>query len=143
MALQNAMKTRQEAGFADLLLHQTLLNERVKELKNGAYRAGFWYEGPDLESATKEEVEALSAYISKALMRLGRGWMLHAEMMRKPAEGYTAGHFAEPTNLLIDLERHYFHKQEGRHFETKIALFFSYLPPLLEQSGKAKKMVIF
>ncbi|MDR2779714.1 MAG: hypothetical protein LBB28_01150, partial [Synergistaceae bacterium] len=143
MSVQNAMKTRQEPGFADLLLYQTLINERVIELKNGAYLAGFWYAGPDLESAAKEEVEALSAYIGRALMRLGRGWMLHAEMVRKPAEGYPAGRFTEPTNLLIDLERHYFHKREGRHFETKIALFFTYLPPLLEQSGKAKKAAEF
>ncbi|MDR3353842.1 MAG: hypothetical protein LBO21_02240 [Synergistaceae bacterium] len=135
MGSQDMMKTKQEPGFADLLLYQTLINERVIEMKNGAYLAGFWYEGPDLESATKEEAEALSAYISKALMRLGRGWMLHAEMVRKPAEGYPAGRFTEPTNLLIDLERHYFHQQEGRHYEAKIALFFSYLPPILEQSA--------
>jgi type IV secretion system protein VirB4 len=143
MGSLDTMKTRQEPGFADLLQYQTLINERVIELKNGAYLAGFWYEGPDLESATKEEAEALSAYISKALMRLGRGWMLYAEMVRKPAEGYPAGFFEEPTNLLIDLERHYFHQQEGRHYETKIALFFTYLPPMLEQSGKAKKIAGF
>ncbi|MCL2010849.1 MAG: DUF87 domain-containing protein, partial [Synergistaceae bacterium] len=143
MSVVNSMKTKQELGFADLLLYQTLVSENVIELKNGAFLAGFWYTGPDLESATKEEVEALSAYIGKALMRLGRGWMLHAEMVRKSAEGYPAGFFREPTNYLIDLERHYFHKQEGRHFETKIALFFTYLPPVMEQSGKARRLANF
>jgi type IV secretion system protein VirB4 len=125
------------------VLYQTLISEDVIELKNGGYLAGFWYTGPDLESATKEEVEALSTYIGKALMRLGRGWMLHVEMVRKPAEGYPAGFFSEPTNYLIDLERHYFHQQEGRHFETKIALFFTYLPPVLVQSGKARLLANF
>jgi type IV secretion system protein VirB4 len=143
MGVQNAMKTKQESGFADLLLYQTLISESVIEMKNGALMAGFWYTGPDLESATKEEIEALSAYISRALMRLGHGWMLHAEMIRKPAEGYPGGDFQEPTNYLIDVERHYFHRQEGRHFETKIALFFTYLPPILEQSGRAKKAANF
>ncbi|MDR0653533.1 MAG: DUF87 domain-containing protein [Synergistaceae bacterium] len=143
MSVQNSMKTKQEPGFADLLLYQTLISEDVIEMKNGSLLAGFWYTGPDLESATKEEVESLSAYISRALMRLGRGWMLHAEMVRKPAEGYPAGDFSEPTNFLIDMERHYFHRQEGLHFETKIALFFTYLPPILEQSGKAKKIAGF
>jgi type IV secretion system protein VirB4 len=137
------MKTKQELGFADLLLYQTLVSEGVIEMKNGALIAGYWYTGPDLESATKEEVEALSAYISRALMRLGNGWMLHVEMVRKPAEGYPAGCFKEPTNILIDVERRYFHNKEGRHFETKIALFFTYLPPVLEQSGCAKKIVNF
>ena len=88
MGVVNAMKTKQELCFSDLLLYQTLVSEGVIEMKNGSFIAGFWYDGPDLESATKEEVESLSAYISRALMRLGRGWMLHAEMIRKPAEGY-------------------------------------------------------
>jgi type IV secretion system protein VirB4 len=143
MSVQNAMKTKQELGFADLLLYQTLVSENVIEMKNGAFLAGFWYVGPDLESATKEEVEALSAYISRALMRLDSGWTLHVELMRKPAEGYPEGFFTEPTNLLIDIERRYFHQQEGRHFETKIALFFTYLPPVLEQSGRARKVASF
>jgi type IV secretion system protein VirB4 len=143
MSVQNSMKTTQDLGFSDLLLFQTLVSESVMEMKNGSLLAGYWYEGPDLESATKEEVEALSAYISRALMRLGRGWMLHVEMIRKPAEGYPSGSFMEPTNMLIDLERHYFYREEGKHFETKIALFFTYLPPLIEQSGRVKKLLAF
>ena len=85
MSVVNAMKTKQELGFSDLLLYRTLVSENVIEMKNGSFLAGFWYEGPDMESATKEETEALSAYISRALMRLDNGWMLHAEMTRKPS----------------------------------------------------------
>jgi type IV secretion system protein VirB4 len=69
--------------------------------------------------------------------------MLHVEMMRKPAAGYPGGYFSEPTNCLIDVERRHFHKQEGRHFETKIALFFTYLPPLLGQSGIVRRAADF
>lgn len=137
------MKTKQaeqKLGFSDLLLYQTLVSEGVVEMKNGALLAGWWFEGPDLESATKEEVEALSAYINRALMRLGRGWMLHVELVRKPTDRYPAGHFEEPTNMLIDLERHYFYRREGGHYESRIAVFITYLPPLLEQSGKARKI---
>ena len=83
MSVQSTMKTKQELGFSDLLMYQTHITESVIEMKNGALLAGFWHKGPDLESATKEEVEALSVYISKALMRLGRGWMLHAEMIAR------------------------------------------------------------
>ena len=143
MSVVNAMKTKQELGFSDLLLYRTLVTENVIEMKNGSFLAGFWYGGPDMESATKEETEALSAYISRALMRLDNGWMLHAEMTRKPSEGYPNGFFSEPTNILIDAERKYFHGEEGRHFETKTALFFTYLPPALERSGIMKKMTKF
>ena len=140
------MKTKQveqKLGFADLLLYQTLVSEQAIEMKNGSLLAGWWFDGPDLESATTEEVEALSAYINRALVRLGHGWMLHVEMVRKQAGGYPSGSFSEPTNMLIDIERNYFYKSEGGHFETKIALFATYLPPLLEQSGKAKKVENF
>jgi type IV secretion system protein VirB4 len=143
MSVINAMKTKHELGFSDLLLYDTLVTENVIEMKNGSFLAGFWYEGPDMESATREEAEALPAYISRALMRLDKGWMLHAEMTRKPAEGYPTGDFSEPTNILIDAERKYFHGKEGRHFETKTALFFTYLPPVLEQSGAVKKISKF
>ncbi len=137
------MNTNQTPGFADLLLYQTLVSEGVIEMKNGALLAGWWMEGPDLESATKEEIEALSAYVNRALLRLGRGWMLHVEMVRKPAGGYPTGYFEEPTNLLIDVERHFQYRREGGHYETRIALFATYLPPLLEQSSRMKRIADF
>jgi len=136
-------KTKQELGFADILTYLTLVNEGVIECKNNALLAGFWYEGPDLESATTEEVEVLTAFISRAFTRFGEGWMLHVEMIRKPAEKYPVGFFKEPTNILIDAERAHFHKQEGSHFESKIALFFTYIPPIYERSSALRKVVNF
>jgi len=143
MSVQGSMTTRQDMGLSELLPYQTLVEEDVMELKNGSLLAGFWYSGPDLESATKEEVEALSAYVNRAFARLGKGWMIHFEMIRKPAEGYPDGFFEEPANLLIDIERNVQHQQEGRHFETKIALFLTYFPPVFERSGKARKAINF
>ena len=67
MGVKNSMRTKQELGLADLLLYQTLISEDVIEMKNGALLAGFWYEGPDLESATKEEVEAGQTHQSKPI----------------------------------------------------------------------------
>ena len=143
MSVVHAMKTRQELGFSEYLPYRTLVTENVVELKNGALLAGFRYTGPDLESATKEEMEALSAYISRAFLRFGKGWMVHVEMLRKAAGGYPEGDFEEPTNLLIDLERYAYHQAEGGHFETRLAIFFTCLPPLLERSGKLRKALNF
>ena len=140
---KESTRKQQDMGLSEYLLYQTLVEEDVMELKNGSLLAGFWYTGPDLESATKEEVEALSAYVNRAFARLGKGWMIHFEMIRKPAEGYPEGFFEEPTNLIIELERFSQHQQEGRHFETKIALFLTYLPPVFERSGKARKVINF
>jgi type IV secretion system protein VirB4 len=143
MSIKGMAKTQQDMGLSELLLYQTLIEEDVMELKNGSLLSGFWYTGPDLESATKEEIEALSAYVNRAFARLGKGWMIHFEMIRKPAEGYPEGFFTEPINMIIDLERFAQHQQEGRHFETKIALFFTYLPPIFEQSGGARNVMNF
>ena len=143
MSVVHAMKTRQELGFSEYLPYRTLVTEKVVELKNGALLAGFRYTGPDLESATKEEMEALSAYIGRAFLRFGKGWMVHVEMLRKAAGGYPEGDFEEPTNLLIDLERYAYHQAEGGHFETRLAIFFTCLPPLLERSGKLRKALNF
>lgn len=137
--IQNANRTKQELGFSEILTYQTLISEGVVHCKNGAFLAGFWYEGPDLESATKEEIEALTAFVSRSFLRFGAGWMLHVEMIRKPAETYPEGYFKEPTNFLIDIERRKQHQQEGGHFETKMGIFFTYLPPVFEQSGKLRK----
>jgi len=139
----NASKTRQEVGFADYLTYQTLLTENVVQCKNGALLAGFWYDGPDLESATPEEIEYLIAHVNRSFVHFGRGWMLHVEMIRKKADTYPNRYFKEPTNLLIDVEREEQHKQEEAHFETKIALFFTYLPPFYEQSGIFRKIANF
>ena len=72
------MKTKHEPGFADLLLYQTLVSEDVIEMKNGSLLAGFWYTGPNLESATKEKVEALSTYINSAIMNTFAGFVQRA-----------------------------------------------------------------
>jgi len=139
----NTNQTKQEIGFSELLTYQTLLTEKVIHCKNGALLGGFWYEGPDLESATKEEIEWLTMSTSRAFQRFGNGWMLHMEMIRKTADSYPSGSFKEPTNFMIDAERRQQHKREGGHFETKIALFFTYLPPRIEQSGFLRKAYNF
>lgn len=115
----------------------------VLALKNGSYLVGWRYTGPDYESATKEEIEHLSAMANSALRRLGNGWMTHFESLRKPADAYPGSHFREPTNMLIDLEREEQHKAEGAHFETMHFVFFTWLPPAIEQSGLYRKILNF
>ena len=68
MSVVHAMKTRQELGFSEYLPYRTLVTEKVVELKNGALLAGFRYTGPDLESATKEEIKTLSTYIGRTFL---------------------------------------------------------------------------
>jgi type IV secretion system protein VirB4 len=132
-----------ERGFADYLAYSHIIPPGVVAMKNGSYLIGYLCEGPDLESATMEEIEHLHAMTNSAMRRLGNGWMIHFESVRKPADGYPANHFTEPVNRLIDLERSAQHRAEGAHFETLHFLFFTYLPPALEKSGLYRKVVEF
>jgi type IV secretion system protein VirB4 len=141
--LNNGMVSKGERGFSDYLVYSHMAAPGVAALKNGSYMAGWLYEGPDLESATVEEIEHLHAMTNNALRRLGNGWMIHFESVRKPADAYPANHFMEPVNRLIDLERSYQHKAEGAHFETLHFMFFTYLPPAIEKSGLYRKIVEF
>lgn len=132
-----------ERGFSDYLVYSHMAAPGVVALKNGSFLMGYRYKGPDFESATKVEIEHLAAMTNNALRRLGNGWMVHFEMIRKPADAYPTNHFTEPTNMLIDLEREAQHKMEGAHFETMNFVFFTYLPPAIEKSGVYRKVVDF
>ena len=132
-----------ERGFADYLAYSHMAAPGVVALKNGSFLIGYRYKGPDFESATKVEIEHLAAMTNNALRRLGNGWMVHFEAIRKPADAYPTNHFMEPTNLLIDMERETQHRLEGAHFETMNFVFFTYLPPAIEKSSVYKKLINF
>ena len=136
----NSSPAKGERGFADYLAYAYMAAPGVLSLKNGSYMVAYRYTGPDLGSATTEEIEHLTAMTNNAMRRLGNGWMAHFESIRRPADAYPTNHFTEPTNMLIDLEREMQHKAEGAHFETSHFMFFTYLPPAIEKSGLYRKV---
>ena len=92
-------------GLADLLNYAALVDEGICLLKDGALLAAWSYAGPDLESASHEELAVLSSQVNSALARLGNGWMLHVDAIRQPSVGYPqVGAFPDPTMRLIDEE---------------------------------------
>lgn len=131
-ALRSLAPTAPGRGFDDLLNFQALVGEGVVRLKDGGLLAGFWFDGPDHESATDEELDHLSATVNMALRRLGTGWMLHVEAIRRRANDYISGVFTEVVDDLIDRER----RANAGHFRTDFACFITYRPPAHE-SGSA------
>lgn len=127
--------TPADAGLAEELLYERLLSEpdgdfpvvpALMALKNGALMAGFWYEGPDLEAATRSEVGQVCSAIHNALEPLGSlgGWVLHFECIRRRARGYVAASGnAAPIDQLCDEER----RDGATYFETHHALFITFL----------------
>jgi type IV secretion system protein VirB4 len=115
----------------DLLNYGILADEGILLLKDGAFHGGWYYAGPDLDSASHEELAAQSARVNSALATLGNGWMLNVDAHRKPAGAYPLGaeHFPDPTTRLIEEERDIKYAEHGRHYESVYALTLTYKPP--------------
>lgn len=132
--LKTKKASQEKVGMSEFLRYSHMVTPEVVMLKDGGLMAGFWLEGPDLESSTFAELEYLSEQMVRVLSALDTRWMLHFEFFRRDAHDYPRGSFSETTTKIIDLERLAQFKQEGRHIESKQALFVTYVPPGFEQS---------
>lgn len=122
------LKPRSEPALFDLLPWETLIDEGVLRLADGALLSAFEVRGPDVVSAGPDELEALSSTWVKALQPLGDGWMVHLEAQRFPAPGYPApGAFPDPFSRALDQERRQAFEQ-GDHLVTHSYLAVTYKP---------------
>lgn len=128
---------RKVYGLPELLLYATLVDDGVLLLQNGALMAVWSYHGPDLASATHDEMATISSHVND-LLRLGTGWMVQADAIRSFAPGYPDdGNFPDAVSRLIDEERRQQFTAEGRHLESEYFLALTYLPPF-EKEEKIK-----
>ena len=121
---------KQPQGFADLLNAFALVSEGVLLQKDGSLLATWRYEGPDMESATADEMAVLGSQVAGALRDLGNGWMVQADALRRPEPGYPErGAFPDTTSLLIDEERRRQYETAGTTYESLYLFSVCYLPP--------------
>jgi type IV secretion/conjugal transfer VirB4 family ATPase len=117
-------------GLADLLGWLHLVGRGTMLQKDGSFLTGWRYRGPDLASATAEELDALSAHLNDALLPYGDGWMFHVDFKRRPALGYApAGAFPDAVTRLVDEERRRAYESSSTHFVSESFLVVTYLPP--------------
>lgn len=117
-------------GLDDLVNYAALLAPGVLLGKDGSLLTAWHFRGPDLEYASPEEIERLSAQVSAAFTRCSDGWMLHLDLLRLPVTEYLPpGAFPDPTSALIDEERRRAFHRMGHHFRTVAALTLTYCPP--------------
>jgi type IV secretion system protein TrbE len=120
-------------GAADLYNYAALVDEGLVLCKDGSLLAGFFYRGPDSQSATPAELNYLTRRLNAALAKLGAGFALWVDAVRLPTAGYprpSASFFPDAATRAIDEERRRQFLAEGAHFETEYALLVSYMPPL-------------
>jgi type IV secretion system protein TrbE len=124
-------------GLADLLLPFALVEDGILLQQDGSLLAAWSYRGPDMYSATHTEMQALSARLNSVL-KLGSGWMIHADLIRSRAPGYPErAAFPQVVTGVIDDERRQQFSDEGAHFESEHYLALTYLPPI-ESEEKVK-----
>ncbi len=120
---------RRPAALADHLPWAALVDPGVVLNKDGSLLCGFRFRGPDLESATEDELMAVRARLNNALKRLGTGWCLHMEARRRPAAAYPESAFDLDVAWLIDAERRARFENADPAFETEFRLALTWLPP--------------
>ena len=114
--------------LSDHLPWALLAEPHIVVNKNGSFLATFRYRGPDLFSATKHELIAVSARFNNALKRLSGGWALYADDQRIRADEYPETEWPDPVSHVLDAERAAFFR-ETAHFENEYFLTLVYLPP--------------
>jgi type IV secretion system protein VirB4 len=120
---------RRPAALADHLPWAALVAPGVVLNKDGSFLSALRFRGPDLESATEDELMAVRARLNNALRRLGAGWCLHMEARRRPAEAYPEGVFDVDVAWLVDAERRRGFEAADPAWETDYRLGLTWLPP--------------
>jgi len=130
-------------ALADLLVYAAMVADGIVVGKNGSLMAAWTYRGTDNASSTDEHREMTSLRINQALSKLGSGWMMHVDAVRRPAPSYPnegLSHFPDPVSAAIEEERRRFFEQLGTMYEGYFVLTITYFPPLLAQSRFVEMM---
>lgn len=131
-----AKHRRKDAAFADLLNYAAVCAPGVIVGKNGSFMAAYAYAGEDNASATEEHRNLVAVRINQALARMGNGWMIHVDAVRREAPGYSEpsrSFFPDPVTLAIDEERRRLFKQMDTMYEGYFVITFTFFPPALAQ----------
>jgi type IV secretion system protein VirB4 len=96
--------------------------------KDGSLQKSFRFRGPDLDSATQDELLAITARINNVLKRLQGGWAIFVEAHRIKSQIYPKSTFPDLISFYIDKEREETFSA-GNHYENNYYFTLLYLPP--------------
>src|SRR5580658_5715390 len=96
--------------------------------KNGSFQTTFCFRGPDLDSATEQELVITSSQINNTLRRLSGGWALYADAHRRLDASYPQSAWPDALTHLLDEERRLLF-QGDHYFDSTRYLTLVYLPP--------------
>src|SRR5688572_31730000 len=109
---------KKSASLADFLPWAALVAPGVVLNKDGSFQRSARFRGPDLVSATPAELVGTTARLNNALRRLGSGWAIFVDAVRRPAIDYPESVFPDPASALVERERAEQFAEEGAHYES-------------------------
>jgi len=127
--------------LADYLPWACLIAPGIVLNKDGSFQRTAEFRGPDLESATEEELVATCARLNNALRRFASGWGLYFEAARVPANNYPVSEFTDPAAWIIDQERRGQFDERSETYESVYYLTCQFLPPA-DTSRRAENLLI-
>jgi type IV secretion system protein VirB4 len=113
----------------DQLNYAIPVDDQTIAMKDGAFLSAFTCLGLDLNSASREELDAHRAQANRALLRLDDGFMYNVDLVRRPGVDYPSRTFPDAVSATLDREREIQYSAEGLHFETECVLAVTYRPP--------------
>lgn len=118
-----------EQGLNELL-NYAHVKDGIIYMKDGALLCGVKFIGPELDSASRAQLDGLVETWNKTMLNLGDGWMLHIEDIRIPATEYPhMREFPCTVAAMIDDERRMQYESEGDHFENLQVMVFVWKYP--------------
>jgi type IV secretion/conjugal transfer VirB4 family ATPase len=126
--------------LADFLPWAALVAKGIVLNKDGSFQRSARFRGPDLDSATPAELVATSARLNSAFRRLGSGWAIFVEAVRRPAHDYPSSLFPDPASALVEQERAAQFAEQGAHFESGYFLTVVWIPPV-EDAARAERWI--
>ena len=125
------MPRKADKGFSDLIQAAAVVDDGIIVNKNGSFTSSWLYEGEDKESATKQAREALSAAVNDAFKKLGSGFALHIDSVRRVAPGYPKPEenaFPDKISFAIDEERRRLFGSTGVLYQGMFVLSLTWFP---------------
>jgi len=132
---------KRPSALADYLPWACLIAPGIVLNKDGSFQRIAEFRGPDLESATGEELVVICARLNNVLRRFASGWALYFEAARVPANNYPVSKFTDPAAWIVDQERRGQFDERSQTFESAYYLTCQYLPPA-DTSRRAESLLI-
>src|SRR5262245_3583285 len=125
-------RTRKTPRMATGLVWANTIRPGMMLSKDGCLQSTIAFRGPDLESATADELVYLGAQVNNVLRRFTADWSLFIEQQRFAATDYPKIVWPHPVPALLDEERRLLF-QDGDYFENAYYLTPMWQTPTTSQ----------